>query len=62
MPHPVHARDVNAQFNGIADHAEVGKLEVNANGQWAWIQDETGLPIAAALADALETRVVQRAA
>jgi glutathione synthase/RimK-type ligase-like ATP-grasp enzyme len=37
-------------------------LEVNANGQWAWIQDATGLPIAAALADALEARVVQRAA
>lgn len=29
-------------------------LEVNPNGQWAWIEDETGLPIAAAIADALE--------
>ncbi|WP_306212327.1 ATP-grasp ribosomal peptide maturase [Actinoplanes sp. RD1] len=29
-------------------------LEVNPNGQWAWIEDETGLPIASALADALE--------
>jgi ATP-grasp ribosomal peptide maturase len=28
-------------------------LEVNPNGQWAWIEDATGLPIAAALADAL---------
>jgi ATP-grasp ribosomal peptide maturase len=28
-------------------------LEVNPNGQWAWIQDATGLPIAAAIADAL---------
>ncbi|XVU24253.1 ATP-grasp ribosomal peptide maturase [Actinoplanes sp. CA-054009] len=29
-------------------------LEVNPNGQWAWIEDETGLPIAAAIADALQ--------
>lgn len=28
-------------------------LENNPNGQWAWIEDETGLPIAAAIADAL---------
>lgn len=32
-------------------------LECNPNGQWAWIEDETGLPIASALADALEGRV-----
>lgn len=31
-------------------------LEANPNGQWAWIEDETGLPIAAAMADALEGR------
>ncbi|MBF9135223.1 ATP-grasp ribosomal peptide maturase [Plantactinospora sp. S1510] len=29
-------------------------LEVNPDGQWAWIEHETGLPIAAALADTLE--------
>jgi glutathione synthase/RimK-type ligase-like ATP-grasp enzyme len=29
-------------------------LELNPNGQWAWLQDETGLPIAQAIADALE--------
>lgn len=29
-------------------------LEANPNGQWAWIEHETGLPIAAAIADALE--------
>lgn len=29
-------------------------LEINPNGQWAWIEDETGLPIAAALAAALD--------
>jgi ATP-grasp ribosomal peptide maturase len=28
-------------------------LEVNPNGQWAWIEDATGLPISAAIADAL---------
>lgn len=28
-------------------------LEVNANGQFAWLQDATGVPIAAAIADAL---------
>lgn len=28
-------------------------LEANPNGQWAWLQDATGLPIAAAIADAL---------
>jgi glutathione synthase/RimK-type ligase-like ATP-grasp enzyme len=30
-------------------------LEVNPNGQWLWIEDETGLPIAAAIATALRT-------
>jgi len=29
-------------------------LECNPNGQWAWIEDATGLPITAALADALQ--------
>lgn len=28
-------------------------LEVNPNGQWAWIEDATGLPITAAISDAL---------
>jgi ATP-grasp ribosomal peptide maturase len=28
-------------------------LEINPNGQWAWLQDATGLPIAAAIANAL---------
>jgi ATP-grasp ribosomal peptide maturase len=28
-------------------------LEVNPNGQWAWIETATGLPIASAIADAL---------
>lgn len=29
-------------------------LECNPNGQWAWIEDETEMPIASALAEALE--------
>lgn len=29
-------------------------LECNPNGQWAWIEEETGMPIASAVADALE--------
>lgn len=28
-------------------------LEINPNGQWAWIQEESGLPITGAIADAL---------
>ncbi len=30
-------------------------LEINPNGQWAWIEQETGLPISDAIADALLT-------
>ena len=29
-------------------------LECNPNGQWAWIENRTGLPIAAAIVDAME--------
>jgi hypothetical protein len=35
-------------------------LEVNPNGQWLWIEQATGLPIAAAVAAALRRRSVQR--
>ncbi|WP_035858695.1 ATP-grasp ribosomal peptide maturase [Cryptosporangium arvum] len=31
-------------------------LDLNPNGQWAWIEHETGLPICAAIADALTPR------
>jgi ATP-grasp ribosomal peptide maturase len=31
-------------------------LEANPNGQWAWVETETGMPIAAAIADALTDR------
>ncbi|WP_436786236.1 ATP-grasp ribosomal peptide maturase [Yinghuangia sp. YIM S10712] len=29
-------------------------LELNPNGQWGWLEDETGLPLAASFADLLE--------
>lgn len=32
-------------------------IEVNPNGQWAWIEHQTGLPIAAGIAEALATSV-----
>ena len=38
----------------IDDHDRWWFLECNPNGQWGWIEDHTGLPIAAALADALQ--------
>lgn len=31
-------------------------LEVNPNGQWGWIEAATGMPITAAIADALEAK------
>ncbi|OJF13459.1 hypothetical protein [Couchioplanes caeruleus] len=37
----------------VTPHDEWIFLEINPNGQWAWLQDATGLPIAAAIADAL---------
>ena len=33
---------------------ELWFLEINPNGQWAWIENLTGYPIAAAIADELE--------
>jgi hypothetical protein len=30
-------------------------LEVNASGQWAWVEEATGMPIAAAIARLLST-------
>lgn len=38
----------------VAPEGEHVFLEANPNGQWSWIEDETGLPIAAAIADTLE--------
>lgn len=40
----------------VAPDGEWWFLECNPNGQWAWIETETGMPIAAALADALQGR------
>jgi len=30
-------------------------LEINPNGQWAWIENQTGYPIATAIVDELES-------
>jgi glutathione synthase/RimK-type ligase-like ATP-grasp enzyme len=35
-------------------------LEINANGQWSWIEQRTGLPIASAIADQLQHRDNER--
>src|SRR5690606_24038940 len=37
----------------VDPHGQVWFLEANPNGQWAWIEDATGLPITAAITDAL---------
>ncbi|WP_018801318.1 ATP-grasp ribosomal peptide maturase [Salinispora arenicola] len=38
----------------VTPDSEYVFLEANPNGQWAWIEDETGMPIADAIAGALE--------
>ncbi|MPZ83136.1 MAG: ATP-grasp ribosomal peptide maturase [Actinophytocola sp.] len=51
-------RELNLRFGAldfvVAPDGAWWFLECNPNGQWAWIEDETGMPIAAAIADALE--------
>ncbi|MGH3897160.1 MAG: hypothetical protein ACRDTA_02690 [Pseudonocardiaceae bacterium] len=37
----------------VAPHGEWVFLECNPSGQWLWLQEQTGLPIAAALAELL---------
>jgi len=50
-------RRLGLQFAGIdlivTPEGETVFLELNAAGTWAWVQDATGLPIAAAIADNL---------
>jgi len=41
----------------VAPKGEYNFLEVNAGGRWAWLENATGLPIAAAVADHLATLV-----
>lgn len=38
----------------VAPDGEWWFLECNPNGQWAWIEDNTEMPITRALAEALE--------
>jgi glutathione synthase/RimK-type ligase-like ATP-grasp enzyme len=65
LPHDIEAacvalvRELNLEFGAI-DLVESSDgyifLEINPNGQWAWIQQRTGAPISDALVDALLSR------
>lgn len=50
-------RDLGLRFGAIdlvrTPEGEHWFLEINPNGQWAWIEQRTGLPIAAAIVDEL---------
>lgn len=50
-------RKLNLRFGAIDLIEDTGGdfwfLEINPNGQWAWIERQAGLPISAAIADAL---------
>lgn len=53
--------ELNLRFGAFdfvvtAENEEWVLLEINPNGQWAWIQEKTGLSIASAIADALLER------
>ncbi|MDY0816097.1 ATP-grasp ribosomal peptide maturase [Kitasatospora purpeofusca] len=49
-----HFRLVSGSFDLALDHdGNYHWLELNPNGQWGWLEDETGLPLAAAFADLL---------
>ncbi|MGH3767591.1 MAG: hypothetical protein ACRDTX_20995 [Pseudonocardiaceae bacterium] len=52
-PRHLHARDAKSQLRDITDITTAGKLECNPAGQWGWLAEETGLPIAEAIADEL---------
>ena len=56
MRHMLRRFDLSfGAFDFAVTHAgEWWFLELNPNGEWAWIEDRTGLPIASALADLLE--------
>jgi hypothetical protein len=45
-------RQLSARFNAAA----LGKYETNQGGAWGWLAEETGLPVASALADLLQKR------
>ncbi|MFC8449468.1 ATP-grasp ribosomal peptide maturase [Kitasatospora sp. NPDC057223] len=49
-----HFRLVSGSFDLVLDHdGGYHWLELNPNGQWGWLEDETGLPLTAAFADLL---------
>ena len=39
---------------GLSADGKIWFYELNANGQWAWLEDESGLPLTSAMADLLE--------
>ncbi len=53
------AQRLGLEFAGIdlvlTRSGETVFLEINASGQWAWVEDATGMPIAAAIAERLNT-------
>ncbi|MGH3158931.1 MAG: hypothetical protein ACRDNF_20490, partial [Streptosporangiaceae bacterium] len=55
-PRHGHVHDVKQQVKAHVDLGTVGKLETNQGGAWGWLADETGLPVAPALADLLQER------
>jgi hypothetical protein len=60
------ARELGLRYGAIdlilTPGGEYVFLEINPNGQFGWIEDRTGLPIAAALCDELERGGLKRAA
>lgn len=52
-PRHLPARDAKSQLKDITDATTVGQLECNPNGQWGWVEHQTGQPISRALADTL---------
>ncbi|MDQ3698554.1 MAG: hypothetical protein M3373_11110 [Gemmatimonadota bacterium] len=53
--------ELNLCFGAIdivrAPDGEYVFLEINPNGQWAWVEERTGLPISDAIADLLTGRL-----
>ncbi|MFJ4006435.1 ATP-grasp ribosomal peptide maturase [Streptomyces sp. NPDC090023] len=54
LAHLEHFGLVSGSFDlALTRDGDLHWLELNPNGQWGWLEDETGLPIAAAFADLL---------
>ncbi|WP_425276746.1 hypothetical protein [Streptomyces bauhiniae] len=54
IAHLEHFGLVSGSFDlALTRDGDLHWLELNPNGQWGWLEEETGLPIAAAFADVL---------